>query len=37
MALERTAILEGEVSAKAAMAEEVQRLKDELRGKNLGE
>ncbi|KAF9297313.1 NADH:ubiquinone oxidoreductase [Mortierella antarctica] len=31
VALERTAILEGEVSTKAAMAEEVQRLKDELR------
>ncbi|KAF9309249.1 NADH:ubiquinone oxidoreductase [Podila horticola] len=35
VALERTAILEGEVSAKAAMAEEVQRLKDELRDANV--
>ncbi|KAG0030868.1 NADH:ubiquinone oxidoreductase [Podila clonocystis] len=35
VALERTAILEGEVSTKAAMAEEVQRLKDELRDANV--
>ncbi|KAF9286487.1 hypothetical protein BGZ68_002855 [Mortierella alpina] len=30
--VERTAILQGEVAAKAALMEEVQRLKDELRG-----
>ncbi|KAF9379190.1 NADH:ubiquinone oxidoreductase [Podila verticillata] len=35
VALERTAILEGEVSAKAALAEDVQRLKDELRDANV--
>lgn len=33
VALEKTAMLEGEVSAKNALAEDVQRLKDELRGK----
>jgi len=33
VALEKTVMLEGEVAAKTAMQEEVQRLKDELRGK----
>lgn len=32
-AVERVAILENEVSTKASLSEEVQRLKDELRGK----
>ena len=32
--VEKTAILQGEVAAKAALMEEVQRLKDELRGTN---
>lgn len=31
-ALERQAMLENEVTAKAALSDEVQRLKDELRG-----
>jgi hypothetical protein len=31
-AMEKTVILEGEISEKAALAEEMQRLKDELRG-----
>ncbi|KAF9951622.1 NADH:ubiquinone oxidoreductase [Mortierella alpina] len=35
VALERQAMLEGEVTAKAALAEEVQRLKDELRDTNV--
>ncbi|KAF9576636.1 NADH:ubiquinone oxidoreductase [Mortierella alpina] len=35
VALERQAILESEVAAKAALAEEVQRLKDELRDTNV--
>ncbi|KAF9965141.1 NADH:ubiquinone oxidoreductase [Mortierella alpina] len=35
VALERQAMLEGEVNAKAALAEEVQRLKDELRDTNV--
>ncbi|KAG9320115.1 hypothetical protein KVV02_005243 [Mortierella alpina] len=35
VALERQAMLEGEVAAKAALAEEVQRLKDELRDTNV--
>ncbi|KAG0324743.1 NADH:ubiquinone oxidoreductase [Podila humilis] len=35
VSLERTAILEGEVSAKAALADDVQRLKDELRDANV--
>jgi len=30
--VEKTAILEGEVASKVALSEEVQRLKDELRG-----
>lgn len=34
VALEKAVMLEGEVTAKAVMTEEVQRLKDELRGKN---
>ncbi|KAF9988667.1 NADH:ubiquinone oxidoreductase [Mortierella antarctica] len=33
--VERTAILQGEVAAKAALMEEVQRLKDELRDTNV--
>lgn len=33
VALEKTAMLEGEVVTKNALAEDVQRLKDELRGK----
>lgn len=32
VAMERTVILESEVSEKAALVEDVQRLKDELRG-----
>lgn len=32
-AVERVAILENEVSTRATLSEEVQRLKDELRGK----
>lgn len=32
-AIERNVILENEMSAKDQLAEEVQRLKDELRGK----
>ncbi|KAI9236753.1 MAG: hypothetical protein BYD32DRAFT_437159 [Podila humilis] len=35
VALEKTAMLEGEVSAKNALAEDVQRLKDELRDANV--
>ncbi|KAF9175738.1 NADH:ubiquinone oxidoreductase [Mortierella sp. AD011] len=35
IALEKQTILEGEISAKAALAEEVQRLKDELRDANV--
>ncbi|KAG0346771.1 NADH:ubiquinone oxidoreductase [Podila humilis] len=35
VALEKTAMLEGEVTSKTAMAEEVQRLKDELRDTNV--
>ena len=35
VALEKTVMLEGEVTAKAALTEEVQRLKDELRGKDV--
>ncbi|KAG0252760.1 NADH:ubiquinone oxidoreductase [Mortierella polycephala] len=34
-AVERTAILEGEVATKAALSEDVQRLKDELRDTNV--
>src|SRR5689334_23453218 len=34
VALEKQAMLENEVVAKTALAEEVQRLKDELRGTN---
>lgn len=33
VALEKAVMLEGEVATKTAMQEEVQRLKDELRGK----
>ncbi|KAG0286295.1 NADH:ubiquinone oxidoreductase, partial [Dissophora globulifera] len=35
VAVEKTVILEGEVSAKAVLTEEVQRLKDELRDANV--
>ncbi|KAG0050360.1 NADH:ubiquinone oxidoreductase [Gryganskiella cystojenkinii] len=35
VALEKTVMLEGEVTAKAALTEEVQRLKDELRDANV--